>query len=1059
MEKTVCQIQSKDGKPIAGNSAPTGFVSKTEPPRSEDPTLAKFLSKPSWGEPFAAPSAGNDVEFFVTGDAYFLDVAKAIGGAKASILIAGWQINADVEMGDGKTLFEHLRRAVERGVNVYVMPWMAPPPLCFATGVLQSVLALCQLNAGLKERRAWVLPAIGQSDIAGALGMLGFSHHQKTVVIDGKTGYLGGIDLAYGRRDDGRFDLGAQWRKGNEFYSPCIPMIETLSAQDKANYVPLMELLAACSDTWLNNTGAWWFSPAESPLMTVPRDKLSQAARAYEEVAWRVQHWWKADSWLSAPLRRVKAPIRGAIDRVVDGALGTAEQQVRWLAKGTWDYLGQATREALLKEGAEIAAAVTWCIDWLRGGHLDELPPNVYHVTGQLMQGLSLAFATTVAQQAMRRKAPYSRWVEKRKVMPYGGKLHDTAKQPRMPWHDVQMRVKGPAVHDLTLNFVRRWDAVVVSHEGALKDVSEKGYALANKVFGALQMPEALINSKQPLGLPKLSKALLLDCPPATARKHTVQVLRSASLRQCDLEDAATPEGAQPRKNTATLRDTPTRHDASSQKKRPPQNNCLQAMLNAILGAQHFLYIEGQFFQSAFGKQEAAEELSGPMGVMCSPWRAHNAERYLTALNLKRGMSPAEMIRKLDLAKLRRVVADMGGDDLFWTDLRVILSNLAQVETSKLMGKAQEHIANPLSNALGARIRRAILDGLPFHVYMVLPVHPEGPLNNIAIASQIHLTMQSLVFGSHSLVNTIRRAILEKGKRDAAPRMSDEERHALYRRIDAMAPPDLVKAVPDAWNQYLTLLNLRNWTTLNGQPVTEQIYVHSKLLIADDRLAILGSANINDRSLLGNRDSELAMMIHDGEGIKVLLDGKRQFSVSKSVHNLRTRLWRKLFGLAGNCDAPATELAALVTQPASSATWTALQKRAATNGSSYKQAFPHVPYSVPDLKEQDVASSIWPTWDNAARKQSARMPFQEPFWRSLGPSDKPCSWEAKTNPKSSIPANVLGFICALPIRWTTGENNESGLNLTLLAKNDGPLLDTTSGVALAAVGGIQEPRA
>jgi phospholipase D1/2 len=43
--------------------------------------------------------------------------------------------------------------------------------------------------------------------------------------------------------------------------------------------------------------------------------------------------------------------------------------------------------------------------------------------------------------------------------------------------------------------------------------------------------------------------------------------------------------------------------------------------------------------------------------------------------------------------------------------------------------------------------------------------------------------------------------------------------------------------------------------------VSELIYVHSKLLIADDRLVICGSANINDRSLLGSRDSEIAVVI------------------------------------------------------------------------------------------------------------------------------------------------------------------------------------------------------
>ena len=36
-----------------------------------------------------------------------------------------------------------------------------------------------------------------------------------------------------------------------------------------------------------------------------------------------------------------------------------------------------------------------------------------------------------------------------------------------------------------------------------------------------------------------------------------------------------------------------------------------------------------------------------------------------------------------------------------------------------------------------------------------------------------------------------------------------------------------------------------------GTPVTELVYIHSKLCIVDDRLVICGSANINDRSLLG----------------------------------------------------------------------------------------------------------------------------------------------------------------------------------------------------------------
>ena len=44
---------------------------------------------------------------------------------------------------------------------------------------------------------------------------------------------------------------------------------------------------------------------------------------------------------------------------------------------------------------------------------------------------------------------------------------------------------------------------------------------------------------------------------------------------------------------------------------------------------------------------------------------------------------------------------------------------------------------------------------------------------------------------------------------------------------------------------------------------TEQVYIHAKICIVDDRLAIIGSANINERSQRGDRDSELAAVIRD----------------------------------------------------------------------------------------------------------------------------------------------------------------------------------------------------
>ena len=57
--------------------------------------------------------------------------------------------------------------------------------------------------------------------------------------------------------------------------------------------------------------------------------------------------------------------------------------------------------------------------------------------------------------------------------------------------------------------------------------------------------------------------------------------------------------------------------------------------------------------------------------------------------------------------------------------------------------------------------------------------------------------------------------------------------------------------------KYMQFLSLRKHGRLNAEsaPQTEIIYVHSKLMIIDDEIVICGSANINDRSLLGDRDS------------------------------------------------------------------------------------------------------------------------------------------------------------------------------------------------------------
>ena len=97
---------------------------------------------------------------------------------------------------------------------------------------------------------------------------------------------------------------------------------------------------------------------------------------------------------------------------------------------------------------------------------------------------------------------------------------------------------------------------------------------------------------------------------------------------------------------------------------------------------------------------------------------------------------------------------------------------------------------------------------------------------------------------------------------------------------------------------YITFNSLRSWGKIGPTKklVTEQLYIHAKIIIVDDRIALIGSANINERSLLGNRDSEVAAVVRDTDMIWSTMDGE-PYLVGRFAHTLRMRLMREHLGL------------------------------------------------------------------------------------------------------------------------------------------------------------------
>ncbi|KAI0478072.1 phospholipase [Xylaria cf. heliscus] len=150
--------------------------------------------------------------------------------------------------------------------------------------------------------------------------------------------------------------------------------------------------------------------------------------------------------------------------------------------------------------------------------------------------------------------------------------------------------------------------------------------------------------------------------------------------------------------------------------------------------------------------------------------------------------------------------------------------------------------------------------------------------------------------------------------------------------------------------------------------VSEELYIHSKVLIADDRLVICGSANLNDRSQLGTHDSEIAVVIEDQDLIDSTMDG-RDFQASRFATSLRRQLWRKHLGWIP--DQPWD-------QPTSN--WTPVTR----DPQDYDWGSP-----ADRAVEDPLSEEFWSSWTNTARTNTEV--FSKVFHNV--PNDRVRNWE------------------------------------------------------------------
>lgn len=394
-------------------------------------------------------------------------------------------------------------------------------------------------------------------------------------------------------------------------------------------------------------------------------------------------------------------------------------------------------------------------------------------------------------------------------------------KIPRMPWHDIGIRIEGAAARDVAIHFIEYWNFTITDKGSLLvedlqtelieQELEKKKKNLAEKYGLDWEMWENEVDLYEEhienLHLSMCSKRKIKKFVYPKGLENYLNLVGESEvlLAQSDV----------------SKRDEQDFKEQMAIRKKLVNNK--QILLKSLLKPKK---MENKVQQGSdtFVCELVRSVSDWSLGISSPESSIHNA--YLTLIE-----------------KSQRFI---------YIENQYFLSSTGS-----------KPLCNTIAQAIVDRIIRAFQESQIFMVFILLPLLPENPGHVFDPSSNImnlvlHYTYKTISRGENSMFSQLIHA--------------------------GITPSD-----------YIRFYSLRTYDVLNGVPVTEMIYIHSKIMIIDDDIAIIGSANINDRSMVGTRDSEIAIVIKDSEKISSEMD-EDPWVCGKFASGLRQNLFREFLG-------------------------------------------------------------------------------------------------------------------------------------------------------------------
>ncbi|XBI14047.1 hypothetical protein VPH35_140694 [Triticum aestivum] len=178
---------------------------------------------------------------------------------------------------------------------------------------------------------------------------------------------------------------------------------------------------------------------------------------------------------------------------------------------------------------------------------------------------------------------------------------------------------------------------------------------------------------------------------------------------------------------------------------------------------------------------------------------------------------------------------------------------------------------------LSLKIVRKIEAGERFAVYVVVPMWSEGYPTHMYRQAMLDNQRRTMSMMYNDIAAALQAKNIDADPRDYLTFFCLGNREARNPEGGEYQPAKIPKDGTD----YAKAQNARRF----------MIYVHSKMMIVDDEYIIVGSANLNERSMAGNRDTEIAIGAYQPHRINTDAELARGH-----VHGFRMSLWYEHLG-------------------------------------------------------------------------------------------------------------------------------------------------------------------